>query len=53
VRVLTSHSNVDSTWDCVGVHQNIIDASWTAVAEGLIVGLLRAQERPATTGWTN
>ena len=46
VRVLTSHSNVDSTWDCVGVHQNIIDASWTAVAEGLVVGLLRTQETP-------
>lgn len=44
VRVLTSHSNVDSTWDCVGVHQNIIDASWTAVSDGLVVGLLRTRE---------
>ena len=51
VRVLTSHSNVDSTWDCVGVHQNIIDASWTAVAEGLIVGLIRAQELSVSDGW--
>ena len=45
VRVLTSHSDVESTWGCVGVHQNIIDASWTAVSEGLIIGLLRARER--------
>lgn len=45
VRVLTSHSDVESEWGCVGVHQNIIDASWTAVAEGLVLGLLRAGER--------
>jgi 2-isopropylmalate synthase len=42
VRVLTAHRNADDTWGSVGVHQNIIDASWTAVAEGLIVGLIRA-----------
>jgi 2-isopropylmalate synthase len=47
VRVLTSHSDVESEWGCVGVHQNIIDASWTAVAEGLVLGLLRASERDA------
>ena len=47
VRVLTSHADVQSTWGCVGVHQNIIDASWTAVSEGLIIGLLRAQARDA------
>jgi 2-isopropylmalate synthase len=45
VRVLTSHSDIDSDWGCVGVHKNIIDASWTAVAEGLVLGLLRADER--------
>ena len=48
VRVLTSHADVKSTWGCVGVHQNIIDASWTAVSEGLIIGLLRAEERGTT-----
>jgi 2-isopropylmalate synthase len=47
VRVLTSHNDIESSWGCVGVHQNIIDASWTAVAEGLVVGLLRAEERQA------
>jgi len=52
VRVLTSHSDVESTWDCVGVHQNIIDASWTAVAEGVVVGLLRADQRSGAPGWT-
>jgi 2-isopropylmalate synthase len=45
VRVLTEHSDIESTWGSVGVHTNIIDASWTAVAEGLIVGLLREEAR--------
>ena len=42
VRVLTAHRDADGTWGSVGVHQNIIDASWTAVSEGLVVGLIRA-----------
>ncbi|MFV1999493.1 MAG: citramalate synthase [Acidimicrobiia bacterium] len=45
VRVLTTHSDVESTWGCVGVHQNIIDASWTAVSDGLLLGLMRARSR--------
>jgi 2-isopropylmalate synthase len=49
VRVLTSHSDVESEWGCVGVHQNVIDASWTAVSEGLVLGLLRATERSTGT----
>lgn len=49
VRVLTEHSNVESTWGSVGVHTNIIDASWTAVADGLVVGLIRERKRAATT----
>ncbi len=45
VRVLCTHSNVDETWGTVGVHQNIIDASWKAVSDGLVLGLLRAAPR--------
>jgi 2-isopropylmalate synthase len=45
VRVLTEHSDIESTWGSVGVHTNVIDASWTAVADGLVVGLLRDQKR--------
>jgi len=44
VRVLVEHSNGDEVWDSVGVHENIIDASWKAVVDGLVVGLLRASE---------
>ncbi|MEN8041858.1 MAG: citramalate synthase [Actinomycetota bacterium] len=45
VRVLTEHSDVESTWGSVGVHTNIIDASWTAVSDGIVIGLLRCHER--------
>ncbi|HHC09408.1 MAG TPA: citramalate synthase [Actinobacteria bacterium] len=42
VRVLCRHEDGEGAWGTVGVHENIIDASWKAVSEGLIVGLLRA-----------
>ncbi len=45
VRVLTEHSDIESAWGSVGVHQNIIDASWTAVSDGLLIGLVRHRER--------
>ena len=45
VRVLTAHTDVEASWGSVGVHQNIIDASWTAVSDGLILGLIRAEQR--------
>jgi 2-isopropylmalate synthase len=48
VRVLTEHTDIESTWGSVGVHTNVIDASWTAVADGLVVGLLREQTRDAS-----
>jgi len=45
VRVLCEHANSDTSWGTVGVHANIIDASWKAVVEGLVLGLLRCSER--------
>jgi 2-isopropylmalate synthase len=45
VRVLTSHSDGFGAWGSVGVHQDIIDASWTAVSDGLLIGLMREQKR--------
>jgi 2-isopropylmalate synthase len=48
VRVLCEHSDVEDSWGTVGVHENIIDASWKAVVEGVVVGLLREQERQNT-----
>ena len=40
VRVLTEHSNGDDSWGTIGVHPNIIDASWKAVVEGIVLGLI-------------
>jgi 2-isopropylmalate synthase len=48
VRVLCEHSDVDDAWGTVGVHENIIDASWKAVVEGVVIGLLRDEERQIT-----
>jgi 2-isopropylmalate synthase len=42
VRVTVEHTDGERSWGTVGVHQNIIDASWKAVTEGLVVGLLRS-----------
>ncbi len=44
VRVLIETSDNDSTWGTVGVHQNIIEASWEALSDGLMVALIRAEE---------
>jgi 2-isopropylmalate synthase len=35
VRVLIEHSDGTSTWSTVGVSENILDASWQALADGL------------------
>jgi 2-isopropylmalate synthase len=43
VRVLIETTDGDSTWGTVGVHQNIIQASWQALSEGITVGLLRSR----------
>ncbi|MCP4964436.1 MAG: citramalate synthase [bacterium] len=45
VRVLCEHADIETAWGTVGVHENIIDASWKAVVEGLVIGLLRNVER--------
>ena len=44
VRVLCEHSDGEEVWGTVGVHENVIDASWQAVHEGLVIGLLRHDE---------
>ena len=54
VRVLCRHSDVEGSWGTIGVHQNIIDASWRAVCDGIVVGLIRANSatngRPESSG---
>jgi len=43
VRVLCEHGDGDDTWGTIGVHANIIDASWKAVVEGIVLGLIRSR----------
>lgn len=51
VRVLIETSDGETSWGTVGVHPNIIEASWEALSDGLTVGLLRlgvAEETAST-----
>ena len=44
VRVLLETSSHDGSWGTIGVHENVIEASWEALMDGLVVGLLRLAE---------
>jgi 2-isopropylmalate synthase len=44
-RVLLDASDGESAWTTIGVSSNIIEASWRALEESLVFGLLRAQRR--------
>ena len=41
VRVLIETSTHESSWGTIGVHENVIEASWEALIDGIVVGLLR------------
>ncbi len=41
-RVLIETADVSTTWTTVGVGANIVEASWNALCDGLVYGLLRA-----------
>jgi 2-isopropylmalate synthase len=42
VRVLIETSDHDSSWGTIGVHENVIEASWRALTDGIAIGLLRS-----------
>ena len=42
VRVLIEHGDGTSTWNTVGVSENILDASWQALADGMRYALFHA-----------
>lgn len=42
-RVLIDSTNGASSWTTIGVSENIIEASWQALTDSIILGLLRAQ----------
>ncbi len=41
VRVLIETSDSEGSWGTIGVHENIIEASWEALVDGILIGLLR------------
>ena len=41
VRVLVQHGDSQTSWGTIGVHPNIIQASWEALEDGVVLGLLR------------
>ncbi len=53
VRVLITTTNGERDWGSVGIHHNVIEASWQALHDGIVVGLLNAgveaiPDRPAS-----
>jgi 2-isopropylmalate synthase len=40
-RVLIDSTNGDRTWTTIGVSENIIEASWQALSDSLVYGLLQ------------
>ena len=40
-RVLVETSDGETSWETVGVHANIIEASWEALVDAVTYGLLR------------
>jgi 2-isopropylmalate synthase len=42
VRVLVESTDGDETWFTTGVHANVIEASWTALVDSIVWGLLHA-----------
>jgi 2-isopropylmalate synthase len=44
VRVLIDSTDGDRTWSTVGVSENVIEASWKALVDSLVYGLLHAED---------
>ena len=41
VRGLLETSGHEESWSTLGVHENVIEASWRALVDGIVIGLLR------------
>jgi 2-isopropylmalate synthase len=41
-RVLLDATDGDTSWSTIGVSENIIDASWQALRDSVVFGLLHA-----------
>jgi 2-isopropylmalate synthase len=45
--VLIQTTNGRKVWTTVGVGQNIVEASWEALSDGYLYGLLHADDQPS------
>ena len=48
-RVLLDSTNGERTWTTIGVSENIIEASWQALADSIVYGLLHTQSPASET----
>ncbi|HEV3401590.1 MAG TPA: citramalate synthase [Acidimicrobiales bacterium] len=44
-RVLIDSTDGESTWSTIGVSENIIEASWQALSDSIVYGLLQSEEQ--------
>ncbi|HIL45510.1 MAG TPA: hypothetical protein EYG34_00110, partial [Acidimicrobiia bacterium] len=44
-RVLLDTTNGEDTWTTIGVSENIIEASWQALADSMVYGLLKEENK--------
>jgi 2-isopropylmalate synthase len=49
-RVLVQTGDQGREWDTVGVHENVIEASWMALEDAVTYGLLRRGHEPPASG---
>jgi hypothetical protein len=47
--VLLDTADADGTWSTIGVSENIIEASWQALVDSVVFGLVRAAARASTS----
>ena len=47
-RVLVETSDGNQDWTTVGVHENVVEASWHALVDALSYGLARTAPAPAS-----
>ncbi|MGH9023287.1 MAG: alpha-isopropylmalate synthase regulatory domain-containing protein, partial [Acidimicrobiia bacterium] len=44
-RVLIDSADAEGSWSTIGVSENIIEASWQALSDAIVYGLLRSRAR--------
>ncbi len=48
-RVLVESTDSDGSWTTVGVHGNVVEASWLALVDALAAAALRVRTPPSVT----